>query len=62
MSAARKNSLTRMLEDSVTCKVLEATTVPVAVIAGNTVSPAERYGLPVGIGTVLMLLLFTAAD
>lgn len=62
MSTARKNSLTRMLENSVTHKVLEATPVPVEVIAGNAVSPAERYGLPLSIGTMLMLLLFTVAS
>lgn len=62
MGTARKNSLTRMLEDSVTNKVLEATPVPVEVIAGNAVSPAERYGLPLSIGTALMLLLFTVAS
>ena len=35
MGTARKNSLTRMFESSVTNRVLELTTVPVEVIAGD---------------------------
>jgi len=61
MSTARKNSLTRLVENSVTDKVLELTTVPVEVIAGDAVSPWEKYGIPVGIGAVLALL-FVATE
>ena len=60
MGTARKNSLTRMLEDSVTNKVLEATTVPVEVIAGEAVSKWERWGVPAGIlgaGGLLVLAI-----
>ena len=57
MSTARKNSLTRMIQDSVTNKVLELATVPVEVIAGDAVSKLERYGIPAGIGAALALLL-----
>lgn len=62
MGTARQNSLTRMLEASVTNRVLELTTVPVEVIAGEDVSRLERYGIPVGIGGMLTLLLLAAAD
>ncbi len=62
MSTARKNSLTRMIEDSVTNKVLELTTVPVEVIAGDAISKVERYGIPAGIGAALALLALAAAD
>jgi len=62
MSTARKNSLTRMLEASVTNRVLELTTVPVAVIAGESVSRLERYGIPAGVGGGLALLMLAAAD
>ena len=62
MSTARKNSLTRMLEDSVTNRVLELTTVPVEVIAGEEISRLERYGIPVGIGTAVAALLAAALD
>lgn len=48
MGTARKNSITRMLEDSVTNGVLEATPVPVEVVAGNAVSKWERWGLRLG--------------
>jgi YjbE family integral membrane protein len=57
MSTARKNSLTRMLEDSTTNRVLEATDVPVEVIAGDAVSPVERFGIPAGVGAAIVLLL-----
>ena len=60
MSTARKNSLTRMLEDSTTNKVLEQTTIPVEIIAGEAISNAERYGVPAGFGA-LIALLFAAA-
>jgi ribulose kinase len=46
LGTARKNSITRMLEDSVTNRVLELTSVPVEVVAGNAVSGWERRGLP----------------
>lgn len=49
MGTARKNSITRMLEDSVTNRVLEATTVPVEVVAGDAISKWERWGLPAGV-------------
>jgi nucleotide-binding universal stress UspA family protein len=62
MSTARKNSLTRMLEDSTTNKVLELTSVPVELIAGDAVSRLERYGIPAGIGATLGLIFLVAAD
>jgi YjbE family integral membrane protein len=62
MATARKNSLTRMIEDSTTNKVLELTTVPVEVISGEAVSPWERYGIPVGLSSLLALLLAAIVD
>ena len=62
MATARKNSITRMIEDSVTNKVLELTTVPVEVVAGEDISRLERYGVPAGIGATLALLIAAAAD
>jgi nucleotide-binding universal stress UspA family protein len=62
MGTARKNSLTRMLEASVTNQVLELTTVPVEVIAGDAVSKIERYGIPAGIGAGMALLMLVAAE
>jgi Ca2+-transporting ATPase len=57
MSTARKNSLTRLVENSVTNRVLELTSVPVELIAGDAVSKWERYGIPAGIGAALAFAL-----
>ena len=62
MSTARKNSLTRLVETSVTNRVIELTSVPVELIAGNAVSRWERYGIPASLGTLLALLLAAVAD
>ncbi len=62
MSTARKNSLTRMLEDSTTNRVLELTTVPVELVAGDQVSRLERFGLPAGIGAAVALIVAAAVD
>lgn len=57
MGTARKNSVTRMLEDSVTSKVLEIAQVPVEVIAGQSVSNLEKFGVPAGVGAAVAFLL-----
>jgi Ca2+-transporting ATPase len=62
LSAARKNSLTRLVENSTTNRVLELTSVPVEIIPGNAVSRWERYGIPAGLGTLIALLFAAAAD
>ena len=49
MGTARQNSVTRMLEASVTSQVLETTPVPVEIVAGTAVSKWERWGLPAGL-------------
>jgi YjbE family integral membrane protein len=60
MGTARKHSLTRMLEDSATDKVLQMTTVPVEVVAGESVSKWESWGIPAGVvgagGLMIMAL------
>ena len=62
MTTARKNSLTRMLEDSTTNKVLELTEVPVEIVSGAHVSNLERFGVPVGIATAIGMLVAAASD
>ena len=62
MGTARKSSITRMLEDSVTNKVLETTPVPVEVIAGDAVSTWERWGIPPAAGSAAGGLLALALD
>lgn len=55
MSTARKGSLVRWLSDSVTNRVIQRTTVPVEVIAGNAASSLERLGIPAGVGAGLLV-------
>jgi Ca2+-transporting ATPase len=57
MATARKNSLTRLVESSVTDRVIELTSVPVEVIAGDSMSKWERYGIPAAIGLVVAMVL-----
>ena len=60
MGTARKNSITRMLEDSATNKVLESTPVPVELVSGDAISKWERWGLPAGVvgaGSLLVLAI-----
>ena len=62
IGTARSNSLTRMVEASVTDKLLDLTSVPVEVIVGDAVSKLERYGIPVGIGAGFGMLAYLAVD
>ena len=57
IGTARKNSLTRMIEDSVTNQVLEQTDVPVEIISGEGVPRIERVGVPASIGAMLAALV-----
>lgn len=56
MSTARKSSLVRLVQNSVTNQVIERTTVPVEVIAGDTAPSLERIGIPAGVGAGLLVL------
>ena len=62
MSTARKSSLTRLFENSVTNKVIELTTVPVEVVSGDAASRWERYGIPAALSSLLALLVVAAVD
>jgi YjbE family integral membrane protein len=57
MGTARQNSLTRLIEDSVTSKVLALARVPVEVVVGDSVSKLERMVVPAGIGAAVVFLL-----
>ena len=57
IGTSRKNSFTRMIEDSVTNKVLEQVKVPVEVIAGEAVPRLERIGVPATIGATFAALV-----
>lgn len=56
ISTARTSSLVRWLSDSVTNRVIQRTTVPVEVIAGNPASSLERLGIPAGVGAGLLVV------
>jgi nucleotide-binding universal stress UspA family protein len=57
MATSRKNALTRLVESSITDRVIELTTVPVEIIAGESMSKWERYGIPGAIATLAALVL-----
>jgi hypothetical protein len=58
LGAARYRSATRMSEDAVIQKLLDAAPAPMVVVAGKDVSPLERYGISAGLGVTLGLILF----
>ena len=62
IGTARRHSLTRMLEDSVTNELLERATVPVEVVVGRDVSRVERWGWRAGVGVGVGLLVVALAD
>ena len=62
IGTARKNSLMRTVEGSVTNEVLELTTVPVIAVAGDSPSAWERYGIHLGVGGGLAWLLVAAFE
>jgi nucleotide-binding universal stress UspA family protein len=57
MATARRNSLTRIVEDSVTARVLELTRVPVEVIPGTSSSRIESIAVPACMSMVVVLLI-----
>jgi len=57
LGTARKNSITRMLENSTTNKLIKITNIPIEVVSGETVSPLEQWGIPTaGAGIIATLL------
>lgn len=57
MSTARKGSITRLLEDSTTERVLQRTEVPVEMIVTDGISNFERYGVPAALGAAAAALI-----
>jgi YjbE family integral membrane protein len=57
MGTARRNSLTRLIEDSVTYRVLQHADVPVEVIAGPAVSRLEWAGVPAAVAALIALAI-----
>ena len=60
LATARKNSLTRLVENSVTAKLLEIAPIPVEIIVGPNASRWERFGIPVGIGAAMAALVLAS--
>jgi YjbE family integral membrane protein len=58
LGIARKNSLTRLVENSATAKLLEIAPIPVEIVAGEHASRLERIGVPLGVGAALAALFF----
>lgn len=57
MGTARKNSLTRLIEDSISLRVLDTARVPVEIIAGNTTSTLERVGVSAGVAAAVAVIV-----
>lgn len=60
LGTARKNSLTRLVENSVTTRLLEDSPVPVEVVAGRQASTWERWGVPATLGAALAAAMAVA--
>jgi YjbE family integral membrane protein len=57
VGTARKNSLTRILQDSVSHELLDTSPVPVRIVVGDTTSRLERFAVPASICVLLLALL-----
>lgn len=57
IGSAKKNTLSRLFENSTTAKLLEISDIPVEVITGKSLPALERWGIPViGAGAATALL------
>ncbi len=57
IGTSKKNSLSRLFENSTTAQLLETSDIPVEVITGKSISKLERWGIPAlgaGAATALM--------
>lgn len=58
IGSAKKNTLSRLFENSTTAKLLEISDIPVEVVTGKTLPALERWGIPAlgaGAATALMV-------
>ena len=60
MGTARKNSITRLVENSVTSRLLDESPVPVEIVTGTDASRWERWGLPATLGAALAAAMAVA--
>ena len=60
VGTSKKNTLSRLFENSTTAKLLEISDIPVEVVTGKTMPAIERWGIPVlgaGAATALMAVV-----
>jgi K+-sensing histidine kinase KdpD len=57
IGAARYRSATRMAEDAVISKLLDATAAPLVVVTGKDASRLERYSVAAGLAATLGLIM-----
>jgi YjbE family integral membrane protein len=62
IGTARSRSITRIVQDRVTGRVLQAAHVPVEVVPGGSISRFERFGLALGAGAAALVLAYVAVD
>jgi len=62
MGAAPSRSITRMMQDAVTLRLLDSTQVPVEVVPGQSVSPLERLGVALSACAIAASVVLAAAD
>jgi YjbE family integral membrane protein len=62
IGTARSRSITRIVQDRATCRVLQAAHVPVEVVPGGSISRFERFGLALGAGAAALVLAYVAVD
>ena len=57
IGTAKKNTLSRLFENSTTAKLLETSDIPVEVVTGKSLSTLERWGIPaIGAGAATALM------
>jgi nucleotide-binding universal stress UspA family protein len=61
IATTRKSALVRAVENSLTTRLLECSSVPVEVIGGAPAGALERVGIPAGVGAGAALLLLGAS-
>ena len=58
IGTAKKNTLSRLFENSTTAKLLEICDIPVEVVTGKSLPPLERWGIPaLGAGAVTAMIV-----
>ncbi|WP_162785843.1 universal stress protein [Polynucleobacter necessarius] len=60
IGTSKKNSLSRLFENSTTARLLEISDIPVEVVTGSTLPALERWGIPAlgaGAATALMAVV-----